>query len=242
MGAPHQRMSNEHAAPNTFYHVPVKTESLPTTKAENDSLIPSYEISESKSDPPRASKRTKHSPMGNKTCLGKLERYPNADPSDIQSVATSLPATSIAAEKRKTAAGTKQNVRDLRSAVRLALDDDDDDKNNKPPRNAVIGAGFTPLAPVHAATAATATAARDDNNNKDGNLIITTIPPTTTTATAPVTTASRRGKKARAAPNTLYDVICCRCGKILNLQNVHYAFWCVHCRHKRCEGCGMRAI
>lgn len=64
---------------------------------------------------------------------------------------------------------------------------------------------------------------------------ISTIPPT---ALAPI--ASR--KNALATRNTLYNVICCKCGKILNLQNIHYAFYCLNCHHKRCDNCPMQAI
>ena len=73
------------------------------------------------------------------------------------------------------------------------------------------------------------------HDTTDANIAISTLPPT-----APATLAGR--EKARATRNTLYNVICCRCKKILNLQNVHYAFYCVSCHHRRCNNCTMQAI
>ena len=87
----------------------------------------------------------------------------------------------------------------------------------------------TTAAPFAATMAYTLHASTDTNN------AISTLPPT-----APATLAGR--EKARATRNTLYNVICCQCKKILNLQNIHYAFYCLNCKHKRCDNCTMQAI
>ena len=85
-----------------------------------------------------------------------------------------------------------------------------------------------PAAPPTANTFDTFQDSADDHT-------ISTFPPT-----APASFGG--GKDARAKQNTLYNVICCPCGRILNLQNVHYAFYCVNCKHKRCDSCTMKAI
>ncbi len=122
------------------------------------------------------------------------------------------------------------------------------------PPNAIVQASFAPTAPAPASIAhaegndidmdiemeiSTTPAApfigHASHNSACEDNTISTLPPTT-----PATNTSRRN--ARATQNTLYNVICCRCGKILNMQNVHYAFYCLSCHHKRCDSCPMRAI
>ena len=70
----------------------------------------------------------------------------------------------------------------------------------------------------------------ESGNNKDDHNTISTIPPT-----APAN-ASANKSSAAAVQNTLYNVWCCRCGRLLNLQNVHYVQTCL-CMHKRCDCC-----
>ncbi len=122
------------------------------------------------------------------------------------------------------------------------------------PRSAIVQASFAPTAPAPASIAhaegndidmdidmeiSTTPAApfisHTSHNSLGENNTISTLPPTT-----PATNTSRNN--ARARQNTLYNVICCRCGKVLNMQNVHYAFYCMSCYHKRCDNCPMRAI
>ena len=86
---------------------------------------------------------------------------------------------------------------------------------------------------VNIETPATSTYALHDLLNDDGN---------TLSVAAPVTCENTVAATPAPVQDTLYDVICCRCGSILNLENVHYAFVCVRCRHKRCDECQMRAI
>lgn len=54
--------------------------------------------------------------------------------------------------------------------------------------------------------------------------------------------SSKSTKSGTASMERLYDVICCKCGKIMNLLNVHYTFQCVSCTHERCNSCGMNPI
>ena len=118
-------------------------------------------------------------------------------------------------------------------------------------RNAAFQASFAPTAPSPASIATTegknmetdtttapaaplvakmAHAFHDSAENA-----VSTLPPT-----VPATVAGR--KDAPATHNTLYNVICCQCKKILNLQNIHYAFYCLNCKHKRCDKCTMQAV
>ena len=98
----------------------------------------------------------------------------------------------------------------------ITTSDDEDTK---------IGTSTAPTAPF---AANMAYAFHDSFHNN----IISTIPPT-----KPGTTVGH--KNARAVRNTLYNVICCQCKKILNLQNIHYNFQCVNCKHKQCDSCAM---
>ena len=91
-----------------------------------------------------------------------------------------------------------------------------------------IGNSTAPNAPFTVDKAYTFHGSPTDN-------VISTVAPT-----KPATVASR--KNARAVRNTLYNVICCQCKKILNLQNIHYTFQCVSCKHKRCDKCTMEPI
>lgn len=119
-------------------------------------------------------------------------------------------------------------------------------------QNASVRAGFEPTGPT---LASIATSEDDDTKTgistapnapftvekaypfyaSDNDNIIITSPPT-----GPAKTAGR--KNARAMRKTLYNVICCQCKKILNLQNVHYTFQCVSCKHKRCNDCTTEPI
>ena len=58
---------------------------------------------------------------------------------------------------------------------------------------------------------------------------VSTVPPT-----APANAFTNKSNVA--VQNTLYNVWCCRCGRLLNLQNVHYVHTCL-CAHKRCDRC-----
>lgn len=116
-------------------------------------------------------------------------------------------------------------------------------------QNANIRASFAPTAPTPASIA---TSKDDDTNpdismapsapftsenvypSSDNDSIISTFPP--------IKPATNSNKNARATRKTLYNVICCQCKKILNLQNIHYTFQCVSCKHKRCDKCTMEAI
>ena len=69
------------------------------------------------------------------------------------------------------------------------------------------------------------------NNTKANHTTISTLPPT-----APANTTTNTNKSSAAVQNTLYNVWCCRCGRLLNLQNVHYVQTCL-CMHKRCDCC-----
>ena len=117
-------------------------------------------------------------------------------------------------------------------------------------QNANLRASFEPIAPTPTSIA---TSVDDDAKTgistapdapftvekaypgSDNDSIIITCPPTRL-----ATTAGR--KNARAMRNTLYDVICCQCKRIVNLQNVHYTFQCASCKHKRCDNCTLKAI
>lgn len=68
-----------------------------------------------------------------------------------------------------------------------------------------------------------------DDSDTNTNTVITTPP-------AAVITPART-KTTKATSNVLYDVICCKCKRILNLQSIHYSFQCCHCRHRRCDNC-----
>ena len=68
-------------------------------------------------------------------------------------------------------------------------------------------------------------------NDKDNHNTVSTVPPT-----APANTSTNTNKSSAAVQNTLYNVWCCRCGRLLNLQNVHYVQTCL-CLHKRCDCC-----
>ena len=71
------------------------------------------------------------------------------------------------------------------------------------------------------------------SNNEHHNTV-STIPPT-----APANAFTN--KSSAAVQNTLYNVWCCRCGRLLNLQNVHYVHTCL-CAHKRCDRCQMTPL
>lgn len=66
----------------------------------------------------------------------------------------------------------------------------------------------------------------------------------TTSASKATTPAviSMEARSGNVSQTQLYDVICCRCKKTLNLLNVHYTFQCIHCKHKRCDNCEMSPI
>ena len=66
-------------------------------------------------------------------------------------------------------------------------------------------------------------------NDKDNHNTVSTLPPT-----APANASTNRS--SAAVQNTLYNVWCCRCGRLLNLQNVHYVHTCL-CAHRRCDRC-----
>ena len=75
-------------------------------------------------------------------------------------------------------------------------------------------------------------AERDTDNHNHNHNTVSTVPPT-----APANTSTNTNKSSTAAvQNTLYNVWCCRCGRLLNLQNVHYVQTCL-CMHKRCDCC-----
>lgn len=94
-----------------------------------------------------------------------------------------------------------------------------------------IRTSTAPDAPVSTNTAHAFHDCAGDNSN-----VISTLPTFLPTATR----ASRKNARVMQVP--LYNVICCRCGSILNLQNIHYAFQCLNCRHMRCNSCPMRPI
>ena len=71
-------------------------------------------------------------------------------------------------------------------------------------------------------------------NDKNDHKTVSIVPPTAP-ANAPT------DKSSAAVKNTLYNVWCCRCGRLLNLQNVHYVHTCL-CRHRRCDRCRMTPI
>ena len=123
-------------------------------------------------------------------------------------------------------------------------------------QNTVIQASFAPTAPTPASIATTADSADTETRTStapdapfptntahafhdragDNSNVISILPPTI----PPATRASRKNARVTRAP--LYNVICCRCGSILNLQNIHYSFQCLNCRHMRCDSCPMRPI
>ena len=72
------------------------------------------------------------------------------------------------------------------------------------------------------------------SNNKDHHNTVSTVPPT-----APANAFTN--KSSAAVQNTLYNVWCCRCGRLLNMQNVHYVHTCL-CAHKRCDRCQMTPL
>lgn len=180
--------------------------------------------------------------------LKSLETFYAARKSQETNVApeTQNSVTSTAAEARS----TSKVVNTLQEMIEhLNLKGDTNTTNQQ---NADIQARFEPTAPTPASIATS-----KDDDTKTGNSsapnapftantaypfhnsatenIVSTLPPT-----KPATIEAR--KNARAVRNTLYNVICCQCKKILNLQNIHYTFQCVSCKHKRCDNCTMEAI
>lgn len=178
--------------------------------------------------------------------LKSLEAFYAAGKSKESKVTPETAVTSTAAEARS----TYQIINTLQEMIeRLNLKDDTSTTNQQ---KADPRATFEPTAPTPASIATS-----EDDETKIGNSsapsapftaniaytshgsptdnIVNTIPPT-----GPAAVASR--KDARAMRKTLYNVICCQCKKILNLQNIHYTFQCVSCKHKRCNNCTMEAI
>ena len=80
----------------------------------------------------------------------------------------------------------------------------------------------------------TANQAHTFHDTADDNAIRTLPPP------VPARILGRRN--TRAMQSTLYDVICCQCKMILNVQNIHCASYCLDCKHERCEECATQAV
>ena len=155
--------------------------------------------------------------------------------------------TTAAAEARS----TNQIVNTLQEMIRhLNLEGDTSTTNQQ---SDDVRTSFAPTAPTSASIATS----ENDDNTKIGNSTAPNAPFTadkaypfhgstngnivsTFLSTGLAAVAGR--KNARAVRNTLFNVICCQCKKILNLQNIHYTFQCVSCKHKRCNSCTMEAI
>ena len=86
------------------------------------------------------------------------------------------------------------------------------------------------ISSIHS-TSMAPTQSSKNNNNSNKN--------TSSSSSSTTQKKTTRTKTTTTTQNQPYDVICCRCGRILNMQNVYYSFSCMGCYHTRCNKCKM---